>query len=67
MSCTGELRELDPNLLRALRNTQATQYRAAMCRPATVPLLDSTDMTTPVMVAIPSARVSRSRRTPASR
>ncbi len=28
-------------LLRALRNTQATQYRAAMCRPATVPLLDS--------------------------
>ena len=28
-------------LLRALRNTQATEYRAAMCRPTTVPLLES--------------------------
>lgn len=28
-------------LLRALRNTQATQHRAARCRPTTVPLLDS--------------------------
>ncbi len=28
-------------LLRALRNTQATQYRAAMSRPTTVPLLES--------------------------
>jgi RNA polymerase sigma-70 factor, ECF subfamily len=39
-------RMLDSNdargyLLRALRNTQATHYRAAMCRPATVPLLES--------------------------
>jgi RNA polymerase sigma-70 factor (ECF subfamily) len=28
-------------LLRALSNTQATHYRAAMCRPRTVPLLES--------------------------
>lgn len=28
-------------LLRALRNTQAAQYRAAMARPTTVPLLES--------------------------
>ena len=28
-------------LLRALRNTQATRYRAAMCQPTTVPLLES--------------------------
>jgi RNA polymerase sigma-70 factor (ECF subfamily) len=28
-------------LLRALRNTQASQYRAAMCRPTTVPLVES--------------------------
>ena len=37
------LQSEDPRgyLMRALRNTQATQYRAAMRRPTTVPLLES--------------------------